>query len=352
MARKRANRERRRQGSSPPSRLLDSTPSFEIEPLSPQRNLGLSAIIAGGASVSAVLGVLFYFLFLADTDIGQVDNLVSGKPTPSTASTHTVPFSTNVPNAAPTDVVIKTERDAQATGSAGPKGSGSNIVSEYPKDPLADVSFDIAKDELDKHIQVLRQKLQLRPKDGTSRVALAGLLEAEGDFDQAEEHYRRGVKEAPMYARGRHNYGIFLVQRRQRLDEGTHQLNMAADLAPDSAQIRVGLGFVLGESGNMAAAIEQFNLALKLNPSHVGAHFYLANALEEVGQSDEAAEHYRTALQLQPSHHGAHYGLGIILAKQGDSEGALKQFRMTKISPNIKLRDLAEKAISHLEKTK
>ena len=71
-----------------------------------------------------------------------------------------------------------------------------------------------------------------------------------------------------------------------------------------------------------------------------------------MGRSDEAAKHYRTALQLQPDHHGAQYGLGIILAKQGDAEGALKQLLLTKISANIKLRDLAEKAISHLEETK
>ncbi len=198
-------------------------------------------------------------------------------------------------------------------------------------------------------IQILQQQIQMRPNDGVNRSLLASLLEAQGDFDEAEQHYRRAVNDAPDYARGRHDYGIFLVQRRGRVDEARRHLQAAVELAPDSARIHVGLGFVHGESGDMTAAMAEFNRALELDPSHVEAHFYLANALDESGRLGESAEQYREVSRLQPGYYAAHYGLGAVLAKQGDLDGALEQFRLTMISPSAELRSLAEKAIGYLE---
>ncbi len=198
-------------------------------------------------------------------------------------------------------------------------------------------------------IQILQQQIRMRPNDGVNRSLLASLLEAQGDFVGAEEHYRRAVDDAPDYARGRHDYGIFLVQRRGRVDEARRHLQAAVELAPDSAQIHVGLGFVHGESGDMTAAMGEFNRALELDPLHVEAHFYLANALDESGRLGESAEQYREVSRLQPGYYAAHYGLGAVLAKQGDLDGASEQFRLTMISPSAELRSLAEKAIGYLE---
>ena len=257
---------------------------------------------------------------------------------------------TAVESAAPEPVPESQQQAAGGPGSA--VGVRPEPPVEIPDSPIpgsAPTSSPPPGEDFSARIQILQQQIRLRPDDGVNRATLASLLDARGNIDEAEEHYRRAAEDAPNYARGRHDYGIFVLQRRRRISEARRHLRAAVDLAPDSAQIHVGLGFVHGESGDMTAAMREFNRALELDPSHVEAHFYLANALDEVGRLEESAEQYRTVSRLQPGYYAAHYGLGAVLAKQGDLDAGLEQFRIAMISPSPELRGLAEQAIGHLE---
>ena len=337
MAGKRAKRERRKRGPAEPPSIVPEVAVLETETLPPPRALGLGGVVAIGAAAAAVLAGGLYLSVDSGSGPGDTtpapDESAGVSPEPARASELQVPSEP----ASPGPVSPDSGADEQVSSAAGSAPSPSSA----PSPPLSD--------DFNARIQILQQQIRLRPDDGVNRSLLASLLDAQGNIDEAAEHYRRAVEDAPNYARGRHDYGIFLVQRRGRVDQARGHLQAAVDLAPDSAQIHVGLGFVHGESGDMTAAMREFNRALELDPSHVEAHFYLANALDEIGRLEESAEQYRTVSRLQPGYYAAHYGLGAVLAKQGDLDGALEQFRLTMISPSAELRRLAEQAIGYLE---
>ena len=354
MAGKRAKRERRSRGPAPRPSPQPETDVFETEPPPTRRSLGLGAVIAFGAAVAATLAGGLYFF--ADSDERTRGDAPAEKTLSSEKAsiTDSLPAHSTDAAQAPVAPIVESPGDARPTSYLDPPVPVTPVAPASPQDSPAGASSGMTglPADLAERIQILRQQVQLRPNDGVNRATLAAILEARGDLDDAEEHYRRAVKDAPNYARGRHDYGIFLAQRRKRLDEARRHLRAAVDLEPNSAQIRVGLGFVHGESGDMTSAMEQFNRALELDPSHIEAHFYLASALDEVGRLDESVERYRTVSRLQPGYYAAHYGLGAVLAKQGDFDGALEQFRLTTISPSPELRRLAEQAIGYLEEEK
>ena len=346
MSGKRAKRARRIQ------RLAASSADvFDTQPAPRRRNLGWGIVFAAGAAAAAVLAAGMYFF--VDSE-GPRGNAPPGQPPSGESAALADPFPEEISGAAEAKPSGESPAGASAAGSNDPSASGPLEAPASAKDPPAGAPANSSglPDDLAEGIRILQQQVRLRPNDGINRAALAGLLEAQGNFDEAEEHYRRAVEAAPDYARVRHDYGMFLARRRQRLDEARSHLRAAADLEPDSAQMHVGLGFIHGESGDMTSAIQQFNRALALDPSHVAAHFYLATALDEVDRWDESAEHYRTVSRLEPGYYSAHYGLGVVLAKQGDFDGALEQFRLTTIAPSPELRRLAEQAIGYLEEAR
>ena len=349
MAGKRAKRARRSRGPTPPLSPSPDVALFEMETVPERPGLGLGTVIAGGAAVAAVIAVGLYLS--VDTDGGAGTNLLPGKAPSGETAAITDPVPADSPDAARPlgESIRESTGDAQATRFLDPLVP---VTPAPPRDSPAPSDRPGLPADLAERIQILQQHVQLRPDDGVNRATLAALLEARGDYDEAEGHYRQAVEDAPNYARGRHDYGIFLGQRRRRFDEALRHLQTAVDLDPNSAQIHVGLGFIHGEGGDMTLAMEQFNHALELDPSHIEAHFYLASALDEVGRLEESAEHYRTVSRLQPGYYAAHYGLGAVLAKQSDFDGALEQFRLTRISPSAELRRLAEQAIGYLEEAK
>ena len=291
-----------------------------------ERGLGLGAVIAGGAAVAAVIAAGVYFS--ADTDSPERVN--APPETPRSSETSFAPQPVTADSADPTQPPVASvgelTNERQATSYPAPLVPVTPVAPKSPQDFPATTSAGRPglPADLAQRVLILQQQVPLRPNDGVNRATLAALLEARGDLDDAEEHYRQAVEDAPNYARGRHDYGIFLGQRRRRLDEARRHLQAAVDLDPNSAQIHVGLGFIHGEGGDMTLAMKQFNRALELDPSHIEAHFYLASALDEVGRLEESAEHYRTVSRLQPGYYAAHYGLGAVLAKQGDFDGALE----------------------------
>lgn len=66
----------------------------------------------------------------------------------------------------------------------------------------------------------------------------------------------------------------------------------------DSALLRFGLGRIVLDDGDAAAAVQHFARAVELNPDYAAAWAQLGRAAAESGKPDEAADAYRSGIAV------------------------------------------------------
>jgi len=134
----------------------------------------------------------------------------------------------------------------------------------------------------------------------------------------------RAVAEDPNSAEGHSALGQILVSVDRNAKGAEAEFRRAAELAPASADPKIGLSSIIGDFGQIEEAVELLQQAVRLEPLSTNAHFDLARLLTSVGRYDEAAQSARKAIELQPGGAGTWEMLALVEAKRGDGEAALK----------------------------
>lgn len=103
------------------------------------------------------------------------------------------------------------------------------------------------------------------------------LYQKEGEFGEAEAHYKKALSYDPLFTRGRSNYGLFLL-RQGRYEEAYQQFSKGAeDLGyPRRAEMFYKVGIAALQLGKLAEAENAFTRAAVLNPQLSGAYLELA----------------------------------------------------------------------------
>jgi predicted O-linked N-acetylglucosamine transferase (SPINDLY family) len=156
--------------------------------------------------------------------------------------------------------------------------------------------------------------------------AVAWQYHRAGDFQQAEQVYRRILQAHPSEAPVWCHLGA-ACQALGKLDQAVASYQQAVRLEPGYAEAHNNLGVALTEQGRLGEAVASCEQALRLRPGFAEAHYNRGNALRRQGRADEAAADYRRALVLNPHYADAHNNLGIILAQQGRREEAEASYR-------------------------
>ena len=141
---------------------------------------------------------------------------------------------------------------------------------------------------------------------------------------KAREAAERAVAEEPNLADGHSALGQILVSVDRNAKEAEAEYRRAAQLAPASAEPKIGLASVIADFGQIEEAVELLQEAVRLEPLTANAHFDLARLLTSLGHYDEAAKSARRAIELQPGGAGTWEMLALVEAKRGDGEAALK----------------------------
>lgn len=126
-----------------------------------------------------------------------------------------------------------------------------------------------------------RAAVRLRPADADAHFALAGVLEAAGQADEAMAEYQRTIA-----------------------------------LRPDNAPAHNALAGLLEDQGARGAALAQYRQAVALLPSDPHLRFNLGGALADSGQRAQAAAQYREALRLEPDFAEAGRALRALSAQE------------------------------------
>ena len=134
----------------------------------------------------------------------------------------------------------------------------------------------------------------------------------------------RAVAEDPNSAEGHAALGQILVSVDRNEKGAEAEYRRALELAPASAEPKIGLATVIADFGQIEEAVELLQQAVRLDPLSTNAHFNLARLLTSLGRYDEAVRSARKAIQLQPGGAGTWQVLALVEAKRGDGEAALR----------------------------
>jgi tetratricopeptide (TPR) repeat protein len=125
----------------------------------------------------------------------------------------------------------------------------------------------------------------------------------------------------PEDAEVRVNLSLVYLQS-GRIEAAARVLRDALALNPDLGQAELNLGIVLARKGARSEALPHFERAAALLPGLADVHFNLGNAYARLGRGAAAIASYRRALDLEPQHAAALRNLRVVETRQGAMEHA------------------------------
>lgn len=123
-----------------------------------------------------------------------------------------------------------------------------------------------------------------------------------------------------------YNVAIRLSQM-GRHEEALRWLDRVAAISPDDAQVRLSMGRLQVDTGNLEEGIDNLRQAVRLAPDLAEAHSRLGRALTAAGLHDEALTELKTVVTLTPESASAHTNYGVALWSAGQTDPALDQYR-------------------------
>lgn len=231
----------------------------------------------------------------------------------------------------------KRTRDGMMTG----LGYFQKAVSLDPKDPLgytgiADSyitlglfehlppteAFPLAK-------EAVLKALALDDTLVDAHSTLAQIYQSEGDWERAEQQYKRALALNPNYALGHYRYSG-LLSRARRHEEAVAESRRANELDPLSPSMMSALGQALLFARRYDEAQQALLKALELDPNYFPAHALLADTHNARGMFEDSITEVKKAEIVAPADPWVRADLGYVYAKLGrksDAEKVLKELK-------------------------
>ena len=180
---------------------------------------------------------------------------------------------------------------------------------KYPNDSLTPVVIarDLAAINSNEARQTAENILWLVLKNNPSSTGamsvLAILLEMTGRHDESAELYQRLIELEPENLIAINNLAWILSEEKGQYQQALELTRKGLKLAPNYTDLIETRGVVFYRIGDMTKAVEDLARCIELYPSstkqYVAASFHLARALDKIGRKDEALKHLNQALELE-----------------------------------------------------
>jgi arylsulfatase A-like enzyme/tetratricopeptide (TPR) repeat protein len=170
--------------------------------------------------------------------------------------------------------------------------------------------------------------IRFQPAYGMAHEALAECHAAEGDLKGAIAAIAKGREAAPTDPALPRLEGTYWERLGNRA-EARRAYEAALPLAPKNAWLRVRLGEILRDAGDLERATVLLREAVGLEPSSASYWNSLGMVLGGRGQFGEAEKAFAEALSRDPSNAKYTFNLGLALLRQGRNDDAAPYFRKT-----------------------
>jgi tetratricopeptide (TPR) repeat protein len=155
-------------------------------------------------------------------------------------------------------------------------------------------------------------------------VGRAKAAAARSDLGTAAGALADALKQDPNHAEA-HTLQGFVLGQQGNLSAALPHLQRAAILRPESAEIRHNLGAALWYSGAREKAIVELRACARLDPGSAGGHAFLGMALLETGDLAGARVSLQRAMALSPAMAAAYVDLGVAFLREGNLDKGLGQ---------------------------
>lgn len=160
--------------------------------------------------------------------------------------------------------------------------------------------------------------LQRNPADRRALIALAKIAAYEGDAARAEKFLQRTAGGTPADEADASLVRAGLLMQRGEASAAKVLYTKLTQSQPPRAEAFYGLGFLLAEADDNAAAREALARAVELDPDVSVYHFQLARVLFALEQPKEAFHHLEQSLRLNPRHVPSYLVFAIALQAGGE----------------------------------
>lgn len=187
----------------------------------------------------------------------------------------------------------------------------------------------LQQDNPEQAISNLQMALQIDPKSPRVHEVLGIAFQQAGEFELAEDHYRRALRYDPNYSRGRNNYATFLMTL-DRYDDACKELKKVVnDVYYDRRSFAFfNLGQCALKIGNLEEAEESFKRSLRMDRTLTASRLELADVYYKQGNYSEA-QTYLDAYRAEVDKAGPRaLLLSIRLAEQFKDQDAVASYKM------------------------
>ncbi|MBX9725558.1 MAG: tetratricopeptide repeat protein [Candidatus Obscuribacterales bacterium] len=139
----------------------------------------------------------------------------------------------------------------------------------------------------------------LVPDDYAVQRSLAFAYANTGNFEKAEQHYKKTFELAPHDGSSRADLAYFLAAN-GKVGEAQKEMEEAVKSAPKAAAYHVDLSFMAEKSGDLNLASKELKEAVTLSPQHANLWEHLGQVCERQGDTQQAVEAYSHAVALDP----------------------------------------------------
>ena len=154
-------------------------------------------------------------------------------------------------------------------------------------------------------------------RDNESKIALARMLEGQGQEQQAKAIYESIISRDPANAVAAHRLAV-LAAGAGKHDEAERYFSMARARLPNDADLLNDMGFWLYMQGRLPEAEATLRQALEQDPKHKAALNNLGLVVGEQGRLDESLNLFQQVTTAA----GAYQNLAFVCAKTGQTEAA------------------------------
>ena len=131
------------------------------------------------------------------------------------------------------------------------------------------------------------------------RVMLGSAL-TKTNWSEAEALLKEALRTEPDNALALNDYGYFLVERGERLDEALKMIQRAVDMAPDNGAFLDSLGWAHFKLGHLDEAEQCLDKALKGPYKSPVLYEHLGDIYEKQGRRELSLGMWQKALSMNP----------------------------------------------------
>lgn len=232
------------------------------------------------------------------------------------------------------DLPFEIEADAAAPADAAPSprsGRRSAAAAELTAEELLLNAGNEAAShgESGRAASIYRELLEINPAHSDARAALALVLHAGGNGEEALAELEEGIRRQPDDVPARVARGAILGAM-GRFAEAEVDLKRTLELDPTNPDAYFNLGALKSRKGLWADALPYLRRSIELDPGRAAAYLHLGDALNHVDDLEGALQAYHRSAELGPSNAKAFYGLGVVYDRLNQPEEAAHMYRRSR----------------------